>query len=200
MAIGNFTGAGSIGKHWALGDFDGDGDNDTVDITTIIGNFSGAGGGAAGALRGAPAAQHNPDLIYDMTTGEVQIHADGTTILSFSLLSDDQFASLADFSDIDTDVIAGIESPVDNGTDQIGWVSTLATGGVGFDGPELAALGAILPHALSQDDLTTLLKTHIWSGPNGTGGSFDLVTIPEPNGLVLAMLGVLVAAIGRRRL
>ncbi len=199
MSIGNFSGVGNVGKHWALGDFDGDGDNDTVDVTTVLSKFTGADG-APVARRGPPAEQHNPDLIYEITTGEVLIDADGTTVLSFSILNDDMFTKLADFAELDASVFAGIESPlVDNTADQIGWVSAVATGGVGFDGPGLATLGAILPRNLSGADLSALLTNRIWSGPNGSGGSFDLVTVPEPSGLVLILLGVFVAVARRCR-
>ena len=128
------------------------------------------------------------------------IDPDGTEILSFSLLSHDPFTQLADFADLDGDVLAGIESPlVDNGSSQIGWVSTLVIGGVGFDGPELATLGAMLPSNSSGDDLSALLATHIWSGPNGSGGSFDLVTVPEPSGIVLLVLAALTLVVRNKR-
>ena len=107
ISLGNFTGAGNIGRYWSLGDFDGDGDNDTVDVTTVLGHYTGADSGAAAALRGALPEQRNPDLIYDRATGEVRIDADGTKLLSFSILSEDPFTRSADFADLDENVLPG---------------------------------------------------------------------------------------------
>ena len=43
----NYTGATGSGTTWLTGDTDGDGDTDTVDLTTAIINFTGARNSAA---------------------------------------------------------------------------------------------------------------------------------------------------------
>ena len=78
-------------------------------------------------------------------------------------------------------------------------MSALATGGVGFDGPEPLPWSPYSPANLNQHDLAAVLRVHIWSGPNGTGGRFDLVVVPEPRPCVLTILGVLAAVTRKRR-
>ena len=43
----NYTGVTGSGTTWLTGDIDGDGDTDTVDLTTAIINFTGAQNAAA---------------------------------------------------------------------------------------------------------------------------------------------------------
>ncbi|REJ92864.1 MAG: hypothetical protein DWQ35_11230, partial [Planctomycetota bacterium] len=99
-AFTNFTGPGSFGKVRATGDVHGpsvattavlghDGDVDVSDILTIFGAFTGpppdegSGGGLGGpAEAGDPSI---PDLIYDASTGEVTLDADGSSIIGYSL-------------------------------------------------------------------------------------------------------------------
>jgi glucose/arabinose dehydrogenase len=188
-AISNFTGAGNIGKSWETGDIDGDSDTDTVDITTVISNFTGAGGGAATAA-GLAADPVPPTLVYDARTGEVVVNPGDETILSFSLAGDGLFsASAADFGELDESVLAGLSSSlVDNTSDQVGWVSVAATAGLGLDSAE--TIGTVLPAGLSTDKLSAILRNS-WAGTRGAGGTFQLLVIPEPNGLLLAVFAVI---------
>ena len=117
-------------------------------------------------------------LLYDPTTGNVQIDANGNSLLSFVLTSDDKFFAVANFSDLDNDVIPGLSSNlVDNSTSVIGWVSALVTAENGFDGPGLADLGAIFPTGLGGKELASLLTEAEFTAGLGATGAFELEII-----------------------
>ncbi|REK18563.1 MAG: hypothetical protein DWQ42_19280, partial [Planctomycetota bacterium] len=98
-AFTNFTGPGSFGKVRATGDVHGpatattavlghDGDVDVSDILTIFGAFTGPPPDEGSGGLGGPADAGDPsipDLIYDASTGEVTLDADGSSIIGYSL-------------------------------------------------------------------------------------------------------------------
>ncbi|REJ87144.1 MAG: hypothetical protein DWQ35_21960, partial [Planctomycetota bacterium] len=98
-AFTNFTGPGSFGKVRATGDVHGpsvattavlghDGDVDVSDILTIFGAFTGPPPDEGSGGLGGPAEAGDPsipDLIYDASTGEVTLDADGSSIIGYSL-------------------------------------------------------------------------------------------------------------------
>lgn len=138
----------------------------------------------------------NPDLVYDKSTGNVRIFADGASILSFEIQSAGQFLPPADFTDLDNDVGLASSSTI-NTSSTVSWTSGLAVGDIGFDGPAgavntpYADLGNIFPKHLDLAGLTALVTSKTWSGPNGTGGSFDFPPeVPEPSSFVLAAVGL----------
>lgn len=140
---------------------------------------------------------NNPDLLYTPATGNVQIDADGATILSFAWQSAAQFTPPADFSDLDNDVLPPFVGLNDNTSSQIGWTSFGAIGMVGFDGPALADLGNIFPTGLNLTGLQNLLTSNSWAGPSASGGSFDLVVVvPEANVVIAWFL--LASGVGMR--
>jgi hypothetical protein len=147
----------------------------------------------------------NPDLLYTPSTGNVQIDADGATILSFVWQSANLFIPPADFSDLNDDVLMGVNGKSDNTSGQIGWVSALSTADPprGFDGPAIANLGDIFPTGLDDVGLQDLLTRYTWAGPNGSDGLFELVVVPvpEPNAfffLLVPTTGVIFVWSGRR--
>lgn len=141
-----------------------------VGITMVSGGFPQAYAG------GLP---NNPDLLFSVSTGNVQINADGASIGTFTLTNGtNAFAPPADFGDLDADV--GLASLlVTNTASQIGWTSALATGGTGFDGPRRAKLGNILPSGLDVAGVAALLATKLWVSPvigdATTSGDFDIL-------------------------
>ncbi|MEM0913732.1 MAG: PEP-CTERM sorting domain-containing protein, partial [Planctomycetota bacterium] len=62
-----------------------------------------------------------------------------------------------------------------------------------------AFIGSILAAGLSLSEFESLFTNNQWAGPEATGGSFDLVYVPEPAGLVLLAIGCGVVALRRRK-
>jgi hypothetical protein len=146
---------------------------------------------------GAFGLPNNPDLLYDPSTGNVKIDADGAEILSFIWRSAMQFVDgAADFSDLDSDVGPFESQFADSTESQIGWASGLFPVNMGFDGPQLADIGNVFPTGLDQTGLQNLFTRNEWTSPPlGTvAGSFDLVVVPEMNAfvyLLMSSMGVL---------
>ncbi|REK45949.1 MAG: PEP-CTERM sorting domain-containing protein [Planctomycetota bacterium] len=197
-AFTNFTGPGSFGKDRSTGDVHGpsvattavlghDGDVDVSDILTIFGAFTGpppdegSGGGLGGpAEAGDPSI---PDLIYDASTGEVTLDADGSSIIGYSL----QNATNSFLPAGHTPILAGVTTALTSQLEE----AALAPGS--------GSIGLVFPTGLDLAGLQALLTVNTVSRFLGAPlVPFDLVVvsttappIPEPATAVLSLVGLM---------
>ena len=169
--------AGQGSASFENGDCDGDGDVDSADLNGVITNWT-------GAMAGNLVDGDDANLVYDPATGNVTIDATDTAteaIISFVLATESNDLrtdnSLFPFIDAGTNT--------DNTTFQIGQTDPLNQGA----GP-LVNLGNIFPTDLSLSDLSEYLSLADYASALGSGGTFDLILVPEPSALTLAFLAV----------
>jgi hypothetical protein len=178
----NFTGAGGVGKSWTTGDFDGDGDVDTADTTGTFQNFTGAASPYTAPALGA-GSPTVADLIYNAATGELTIDPDGVSdIISYVL----QTTESPGFIEENHNAAGGLWNQFVDSTDsQIG-----ATIGLFGESPinSPVNIGAVMPSGLSAGQFAAFLSSHEWAIVGG-GGPFDLVWVPEPSSVMLAVIG-----------
>jgi len=186
----NFTGPGSFGMTRAQGDVHGptaatatndphDGDVDVSDILTMFGAFTGPPPDE-GALAGPAAAGDPgiPDLIYDPTSGEVVLDADGSSIIGYSLKSAGAFLPGGH-----TPILGGVSTSLSTELAEAALSSS--------DG----SIGPVFPTGLNLAGLSALLTENTVS--TGLGAPlvpFDLVVlgpaVPEPASYALAAIGL----------
>ncbi|REK42313.1 MAG: PEP-CTERM sorting domain-containing protein [Planctomycetota bacterium] len=195
-AFTNFTGPGSFGKVRATGDVHGpsvattavlghDGDVDVSDILTIFGAFTGPPPDEGSSGLGGPAEAGDPsipDLIYDASTGEVTLDADGSSIIGYSL----QNATNSFLPAGHTPILAGVTTALTSQLEE----AALAPGS--------GSIGLVFPTGLDLAGLQALLTVNTVSRFLGAPlVPFDLVVvsttappIPEPATAVLWLIGM----------
>ncbi|REJ67242.1 MAG: PEP-CTERM sorting domain-containing protein [Planctomycetota bacterium] len=196
-AFTNFTGPGSFGKVRATGDVHGpsvattavlghDGDVDVSDILTIFGAFTGPPPDEGSGGLGGPAEAGDPsipDLIYDASTGEVTLDADGSSIIGYSL----QNATNSFLPAGHTPILAGVTTALTSQLEE----AALAPGS--------GSIGLVFPTGLDLAGLQALLTVNTVSRFLGAPlVPFDLVVvsttappIPEPATAVLSLVGLM---------
>ena len=169
------------------GDCDADGDVDTADQTGLIGNWTGALG--AGNLEDGDDA----DLVYDPSNGNVTLSANDTDtgqVISFVIATDQNNMVTANtkfpFFDVGTNT--------DNTPFQIGQTDPLNQGA----GP-LVDLGNVLPVGMDLAALSDYLTLAEYASDLGAGGTLDLIVVPEPSAIGLAVLGLLTLTLRQRQ-
>jgi hypothetical protein len=122
-----------------------------------------------------------PDLIYDPSTGNVTLDADGgNNITGFQLESAGQFIS-ANYSSVSGGGYGGAFEDISD--------SVIADSDLTFAGVASADLGNILATGLDLTALEALLTTADYGAGLGNSGEFDLKVVPEPSAFALGMLG-----------
>lgn len=145
---------------------------------------------AAAALAGQASAA---DLLYTPASGQVQLRPD-TKIVSFALVDNE-----GGFLNVNSIVFPDSSTFVTRQPDEIGWTDMNGIAGAGF--VSTYTLGNVFPKNLTAATLPSFLDDATFSrgtvGGIGSGGSFNLVVVPEPTSLSLLGLGGI--ALLRRR-
>lgn len=203
-------------------DFDGDGDVDAVDMTTLILAWTGPDAGAAteGDTDGdqdvdavdltnvilswtGVSANVSPDppdssrvtLEYDPATGEVTLRApeNNPDMRLVTFVIENPDGQLTKMDGTKFPFLSAVEQ-VQNNSRQIG-ITDLT-----LQGKELPlALGKVLPEGIADAEALSEFLPVAKGGTLGKGGRFNFAVVPEPGGLVMSLLAGLLLC-GMRRI